>query len=93
MELSAHDLMRALVIGAISAQEFSLRFVTLWRGLRDSGQMEALSDHVQRGLSVVFTAIDSLDSCAAECAEQDSVKELLLAEVRAVYVVVWGDNP
>ena len=88
---AVHDLMRAFITGALSTQAFSERYLALWCDMRDSGQNQRESGYVQRGMNIVFTAIDSLDSAVEECAKQERTQELLLAEVRAVYAVLWGD--
>lgn len=85
------ELIHALITGSVSTQDFSSRFSKLWREMRDSGQLMSESDYFHRGMNIIFTAIDSLDSDVEQCAKQERVQELLLAEVRAVYAVLWGD--
>lgn len=88
--VAARELIYAFVTGSISTQEFSESFVRIWREMRESTQAKSENEYFNRGMNIIFTAIDSLDSDVERCAKQERVQELLLAEVRAVYAVLWG---
>lgn len=86
------ELMRAYVFEALGTAEFSTRYISESKAVACSEQFSGETDQVKRGVDLIFTAIDSLDSDIAEQAAEDRVREILLAEVRAVYGVLWGDD-
>ena|SRR6478735_8990633 len=85
-----HDLLYALITGAMSTREFSQRYLVLWRAMQDSDWIRNEDEYFQRGTRLIRSGIDSLDSDNDECARQERVQELLLTEVRAVFAVLWG---
>lgn len=85
---TALDLMHHYVVGKLDSTGFCARYLPLWRELRDSGQMAREPAHVQRGLGVVFTAIDSYDTESTDGPDNKQREAILFAEVRAVLSVL-----
>jgi hypothetical protein len=84
----AINVMREYVVGSTDVEAFSARYVLMWKALRDSGQMAREPHHVQRGLDVIFTALDSFETDVGNGQELKQRESILSAEVRAVLSVL-----
>ena len=77
-------LMRDYVAGTVACDEFCENYLEGWRSLRDSGLMRHEAIHVQRGIDIVLTAIDSFDTDTTDGQDPTQREAILRAEVRVV---------
>jgi hypothetical protein len=74
------ELLRMFVEGKISATEFEGKYISLWRKMRDSGELSSINSKTDDALDKLFTAVDAY--CSYETLRDDNdIDENQLLEV------------